>query len=145
MCFICFPNTGLHICSSGGHLTRGSTALELLDLCRHLKLSSLSGIGQTWHLNDFLCRHLNGFYWLVHEYSKCQNEKKKKPRPCLGQLGFMKQTKTTADVSDDKCAGAPTNVNVSEWELLAAGSCLVLLRFKTSVSYVALCLFLLFW
>lgn len=74
-----------------------------------------------------------------------KTKKKKKTQPCLGQLGFMKQTKTTADVSHDKCAGAPTNVNVSEWELPAAGSCLVLLRSKTNVSYVVLCLFFLFW
>lgn len=89
VCFICFPNIGLHhltlfhICSSGGHLTRGSTALQLLNLRHHLKPSALSGVGQAWHLNDFLCRYLNGFFWLVHKYSKCQNEKKKKETPTL--------------------------------------------------------------
>lgn len=54
----------------------------------------------------------------------------------------MKQTKTTADVSDDKCAGATANVNVSEWEPPAAGSCLVSMLFKTNVSYAKPSLFL---
>lgn len=41
-------------------------------------------------------------------------------------LERRKQTKTTADVSGDKCAGAPTNINITKKEVPAADKLFVL-------------------
>lgn len=43
----------------------------------------------------------------------------KQKQICLGQLGFVKQTKTTTNDSDDNSAGAPTNMTAAVFSLCA--------------------------